>query len=863
MTASKIIITLLVLFAERTLLAQVPQLKEVLSSSTAHFANNLEFSKDGNHMVSVVGFNADVYQKNGDSFGFLQTINGGRYQAYNTGISEDGSFIAFSNNDETFIYKKEGGSYAKLQVLTHTGKFGIHDIVMRFSGNDKLRIVGGEGNIRFYQFKNDKFVEVSRTIYEDGLLFKEAALSPNGKHLTTLDENGVIRCWGVSDNAAVAGLPLLRTNKYMGILDISDDGLLVAGEEDSLNVYQVAENNNSMTKLVEFPAGKFGEVAFNTAGNRVMFADKSSQLHTYKFVDNMLSLESVNKMPRENFTSIAPSSDDKWIAAASSGAKTIKIFEAPEKLVTIKKTAIKQKTAPGTKSTKSPVVNKPVTTNKSGVAKTPGRAIVPTGTAIPFRKPNGKYHIVDSITARPVYETEYDEVSRLNNGMLGIFLKGHYGIAKKNGEFLINPDTSKFRFIQSEPDSAGNYSGWYYDATRKEMIGEMVLFNKQYKQLTTGHVFIINFGALEKGFYRSTNQSRDLEKSLWGLIDRNGKEILKLEYSYLEVSPENRLILAQRKTNGQELEGLYDYNGKVILPVEYQRVEGWKSPINQKHIIVEKDNLTGIVDKSGKVIVPLKYTSISYSDYGINSYYEIKSNGKTGVMNLQGKELIAPEYKFLYPEFEEGCNFYYASKDGVREGWVDRTGKVILPLIYTGGLSCPGKEGISRARLDDTAFVYVNKNGQNLFGKKFDDGGHFRAGFSYVKEKGKYGMINTKGTYVVQPVYDSLYDLCSEMNQLQMYAAKKDGKWGFLNYAGKLVVPPQYDTPDDEDYGYSIVEDMIAVMLDKKWGYIDRGGKLIIPLQYSEASDFEDGQAIVVLDGKALKIDKKGKEIKE
>lgn len=835
-------------------IAQSPgQLKEVLSSTTVHFANNLEFSKDGNYMVLVVGFNADVYRKKENGFQLVQTIKGGRWQAYNPGISNDGTYICFSNYEDTYVYKRNGDSYSLFQTIQHPGKSENKDLIMQFDENEKLMIVGGEGNIRYYELRENRFVEVKR-VMNGGNVFQNAVLSANGKFMATIDGNGDLQCWQISSTDAVPGSVILKTNKYIGVLDITDDLLLASGTTDSLNLYTVSKDLKSATKIYQFPEGKFSEAKFNPDGNRIIIANRSSKLETYRISGNSLTLEYVNGLDRDNFTSIKMSEDGKWMAASSSGAKLIKIYEAPEKIVIAKKPVEKEKTAgkPAAKTTKPTIA-----------AKEPVKTIILTGAAIPFKKPNGKYQIVDSVTGKPIYETEYQEVSKLKNGMLGIFQNEHYGIAKKTGQFIINPDTSKLRFIKEDADKAGNYYGWIYDSKRKNLLGDNVLFNKQYVQITSRAYMHINGLSLhEEGFYRTYFPNPDINKTLWGLLNKDGKEIIKPEYNYLKANPENRLIMVKRRTDARDLYGLYDYTGKKILAEEYHRIEDWDSPPNKKTMIVEKNELVGIVDKTGKIIVPFKYSSIKYEEHGANSYYSIGLNGKTGVMSLAFKEIIAPVYRFLFPEFEEGCDFFYASKDGIKEGWVDRTGKIILPLIHIDGLVCPDKEGLSRAKTTDSIYVFVNKKGQNVFNKKFRDAGHFRNGFAFVNEKNKYGMINATGAYVVQPVYDDIYDISNEMDKRQMYAAKKDGKWGFLDYAGKMVIPPQYDSENVERYAYSITENLIVVKLNSKWGFIDREGKTIIPMMYDAAYGFSDGAAEVMLNGENFKIDKKGTRIK-
>jgi hypothetical protein len=353
---------------------------------------------------------------------------------------------------------------------------------------------------------------------------------------------------------------------------------------------------------------------------------------------------------------------------------------------------------------------------------------------------------------------------------------------------------------------------------------------------------------LTRKYFPGTN-----EESYYGLVSKTGKEVLKPEYKLIRRYPKEKLIVT---TTHDDKHGLYDYAGKQLLPDEYNYFD--EMDITEKRLIImKKGELAGLIDRAGKIVVPLKYNYLSYNDYGKDSYYEIGLNGKIGTLNTAGKEVIPPQYTFLYPMFDEGCAIFNASKDEINNGWIDKTGKVVLPLIYKADVPCPGEEGLSRARISDSSYVFVNKLGQQVFGKKFRNASGFNNGLAYVQEKDKYGIINNKGVYVVQPEYEKISQVWE--TDMEMFAVKKDGKWGFMDKSAKMVVPPTYDEPNDEGYGYSdISEGLIAVKQNGKWGFIDNKGNVIIPFLYDSASLFREGRAEVELNNETFSIDKKG-----
>ena len=125
-----------------------------------------------------------------------------------------------------------------------------------------------------------------------------------------------------------------------------------------------------------------------------------------------------------------------------------------------------------------------------------------------------------------------------------------------------------------------------------------------------------------------------------------------------------------------------------------------------------------------------------------------------------------------------------------------------------------------------------------------------------AKVSGKEGIINAKGEWVINPIYDHVDRKTFGPNGLA--AVQLDGKYGYIDKNGKTVIEQQFD------YASSFAENGLARIKanDGKWGYIDKTGKMIINPQYEWAGDFgKNGLAEVRLDGKSCYINKKGKII--
>lgn len=103
----------------------------------------------------------------------------------------------------------------------------------------------------------------------------------------------------------------------------------------------------------------------------------------------------------------------------------------------------------------------------------------------------------------------------------------------------------------------------------------------------------------------------------------------------------------------------------------------------------------------------------------------------------------------------------------------------------------------------------------------------------YITAKigGKEGIINGKGEWVIQPVYNRVDKKVFAPNGL--VAVNVSGKWGYINKNGETIINPQFG------YASSFAENGLArVELEDKWGYIDQTGKFVIDPQFDWAGDF-------------------------
>jgi tetratricopeptide (TPR) repeat protein len=217
--------------------------------------------------------------------------------------------------------------------------------------------------------------------------------------------------------------------------------------------------------------------------------------------------------------------------------------------------------------------------------------------------------------------------------------------------------------------------------------------------------------------------------------------------------------------------------------------------------------------------------------------------GKYGFIDKTGKEIIPLIYDDAY-SFSEGLAVV---KLNSKWGFIDTTGKEVVPLKYdwAGSFS----EGLASVNLNGK-WGYIDKTGKEVIPLKYDWVGSFSEGLVWVKLNGKYGYIDKSGKEVIPLKYD-VAGIFSE----GLARVKLNGKYGYIDKSGKAVIPLKYDDACFFSEGLACVE------LNDKYGFIDQTGKEVIPLKYDLAGDFSKRLVRVKLNGKYGFINKTGKEV--
>lgn len=143
-----------------------------------------------------------------------------------------------------------------------------------------------------------------------------------------------------------------------------------------------------------------------------------------------------------------------------------------------------------------------------------------------------------------------------------------------------------------------------------------------------------------------------------------------------------------------------------------------------------------------------------------------------------------------------------------------------------------------------------------------------------TKDGTKWGFINEKGEFEIQPDFDFALDF--QKNDLA--TVEKDGRYGCIDRVGNVIVPIKFESLIDFSEGraavvfqsgFHVIDEQGQILTKKsynfismyqegramfsdidkdgnfRYGYLNLAGEIVIPLQFETASDFKDGLAIV------------------
>lgn len=268
-------------------------------------------------------------------------------------------------------------------------------------------------------------------------------------------------------------------------------------------------------------------------------------------------------------------------------------------------------------------------------------------------------------------------------------------------------------------------------------------------------------------------------------------------------------------------------------------------------------NRYGFRDREGKEVVPAVYDEVHPDSFSVHLPLTgiVRFGKKWGLIDAEGRYLAKPVYDGL--DFRRDQEFIHVRIDGLsetgvaRHGFIDRRGREVIKPEWS-QISW-FEDNLANARSPVTGkWTLLGTDGKPALGQELDGPLQFSEGLAAVSVNKKFGVLNSRLEWVLQPQYDEIGDFKEGRARL-----RRNGHWGYLSRDGQIMIDPVFEGAQDFSEGRA------GVQMVNRWGFIGLDGKLVAQPAYDSVRPFQNGMAMVIERGKIGYVNAEGKLVIE
>lgn len=313
----------------------------------------------------------------------------------------------------------------------------------------------------------------------------------------------------------------------------------------------------------------------------------------------------------------------------------------------------------------------------------------------------------------------------------------------------------------------------------------------------------------------------------YGVIDKDGNEVIAPSYQEMIVIPnkEKDVFICTYDINDEtgeyKTKALNRKNEEIFT--QYEQIEPIENADKNENIWyeenvlrVKKDGKYGLIDLNGKQLLNCEYEEI-YALDGIENSLIIKKDGKVGLTNNNGSIIVEPNYKEvknLGETYKEG--YITITEDG-KYGVISTTKKQLLENNY---------EEVMQVYLSNYYLIkeagslkLIDSAGTKLLEQGFEDIKSVTSRGIIYTVGGLYGEMSTTGEVLIEPKYQDLKE-----PKEGIYIAKQNDLYGIIDNQESEKIPFEYTgitynqeadiyIAEDAEYNTSIIDTQFNVKL--------------------------------------------------
>lgn len=285
----------------------------------------------------------------------------------------------------------------------------------------------------------------------------------------------------------------------------------------------------------------------------------------------------------------------------------------------------------------------------------------------------------------------------------------------------------------------------------------------------------------------------------WGVINSVGDNVIDPSYAEMIIIPNNKVGVfictydTNYETGEYKTKALNEKNQEIFT--QYDKVEAIQNKDKNNNLVydqnvikVQKDGKYGLIDLTGKEIISMDYEDI-VAVLEIENSFKVKKNGKYGIVDSDGKTVVEPQYAEIDILGKDNKSGFIVKDDNGKYGIIDYSNNQILEKKY-----------------DSIEKIY----GNDLY---------------VVTLEGKQKLVKKGDTEVLTNGFDSIKQVLA--NQENAVVFVKDNKYGVMNISGEILIEAQYDKLEEAKLGIFIAKK------GDKYGVINTSKEEKIPFEYT------------------------------
>ena len=287
------------------------------------------------------------------------------------------------------------------------------------------------------------------------------------------------------------------------------------------------------------------------------------------------------------------------------------------------------------------------------------------------------------------------------------------------------------------------------------------------------------------------------ENGGFGVINNEGEVVIEPTYYEMISIPNNSKPIFICTYDVDDVNGTYrtkainEKNEEILIGYDkIEAIDNYDSKQNvwyEDNVLrVSKNGKYGIINFEGKEILPCEYDEITALK-GVKSNFIVKKDGNVGLINEVGQTIVKTEYKDVIALKDEYKNEYIIINADNKYGLISTSGTVLIEtkydeVKYIGSLHLFAVKESDTWKLFDTETknIVIDSGYKDIVEAKSEN-------IVVINKDGKYGVLNKDYTVKIEPQYEDLKYAFSIY-----YIAKKDGKYGIINSENETVIDFEY-----------------------------------------------------------------------